>query len=207
MVVIQRLLLDLTPLPIPAKYSWEAEKRAKEIKDLHAQVRERIEKVNSPVMQQVNTHKKGIHFQPGDLVWIHMRKERFPSKRKSKIMPRSEGPFEILEQIGPNAYKVDLPGDYGISATFNVARPYVDGNEEIPSLRSNSSQPGEDDGDHLVQPMETQASVQGTPRGLLKSRKSKCCSRTGLIIRTVRLGVHPGICLVLSGLWSLIQER
>ena len=35
--------LDLTPLPIPAKYSWEAEKRAKEIKDLHAQVWERIE--------------------------------------------------------------------------------------------------------------------------------------------------------------------
>ena len=33
--------LDLTPLPIPAKYSWEAEKRAKEIKDLHTQVRER----------------------------------------------------------------------------------------------------------------------------------------------------------------------
>jgi len=154
--------LDLTPLPIPAKYSWEAEKGAKEIKDLHAQVLERIEKVNSQVMQQVNKHKNGIHFQPGDLVWIHMRKERFPSKRKSKIMPRSEGPFEILEQVGPNAYKVDLPEDRGISATFNVAglRPYVDENEDIPSLRSNSSQPGEDDGDHPIQPMETQASVQ-----------------------------------------------
>ena len=50
-----------------------------------------------------------------------MRKERFSIKRKSKIMPRSEGPFEILEQVGPNAYKVDLLGDYGISATFNVA--------------------------------------------------------------------------------------
>ena len=36
-------------------------------------------------------------------------------------MPRSDGPFEILEKIGPNAYKVDLPGDYGVSATFNVA--------------------------------------------------------------------------------------
>jgi len=118
-------------------------------------------------MQQVNKHKKGIHFQPGDLVWIHMRKERFPSKRKSKIMPQSEGPFEILEQVGPNAYKVDLPGDYGISATFNVAdlRPYVDGSEEIPSLRSNSSQPGEDDGDHPIQPMETQTIVQDHAKG------------------------------------------
>jgi len=73
-----------------------------------------------------------------------MRKERFPSKHKSKIMPRSDGPFEILEQIGPNAYKVDLLGDYGVSATFNVAdlRPYFDEDEDIPSLISNSNQPG-----------------------------------------------------------------
>jgi len=159
--------LDLTPLPIPTKNSWDAEKRAKEIKDLQTQVRERIEKVNSQVMQQVNKHKKGIHFQPGDLLWLHMRKESFLSKRKSKIMPRSEGPFEILEQVGPNAYKVDLLGDYGISATFNVAdlRPYVDGSEEISSLRSNSSQPGGDDGDHPIQPMETQAGVHTYAQG------------------------------------------
>jgi len=70
-----------------------------------------------------------------------MRKERFPSKHKSKIMPRSEGPYKILEQVGPYAYKVDLPGDYGISGTFNVAdlRPYMDESEDIPSLRLNSS--------------------------------------------------------------------
>jgi len=136
MVVIQRLLWTSLHYPF-----WPSivgrPRRAKEIKDLHAQVREIIEKVNSQIMQEVNKHKKGIHFQPGDLVWIHMRKERFPSKRKSKIMPRSEGPFEILEQVSPNAYKVDPPGDYGISATFYVAdlRPYVDENEDIPSLR------------------------------------------------------------------------
>jgi len=155
--------LDLIPLPVPAKYSWEAEKRAKEIKDLHTQVRERIEKINSQVGQQVNKHKKSVHFQPGDLVWIHMRKERFPSKRKSKIMPRSEGPYEVLEKVGPNAYKIDLPGDYGISATFNVAdlRPYVDESEAIPSLRPNSSQPGVDDGDHPNQPPIDQHAVQG----------------------------------------------
>ena len=65
-------------------------------------------------------------------------------------MPRSDGPFEILEKIGSNAYEVDLPGEYGVSTTFNVAdlSPYYDEDEEISSLRSNSSQAGEDDGDH-----------------------------------------------------------
>jgi len=42
------------------------------------------------------------------------------SKCKSKIMARFDGPFEILEQIGPNAYSVGLPGEYGAFATFNV---------------------------------------------------------------------------------------
>ena len=67
------------------------------------------------------------------------------------LMPRSDGPFEVLERIGPNAYKVDLLGDYGVSSTFNVAdlSPYYEEDEELPSLRSNSNQTGEYDGDHL----------------------------------------------------------
>ena len=63
-----------------------------------------------------------------------------PRKEKIKAYARSDGPFEILEKIGPNAYKVDLPGEYGVSATFNVAdlSPYYDPNDDLPSLRSNS---------------------------------------------------------------------
>jgi hypothetical protein len=49
-----------------------------------------------------------------------MRKERFPAHRKSKLQPRGDGPFQILERINENAYKVDLPGEYGVTATFNV---------------------------------------------------------------------------------------
>ena len=39
---------------------------------------------------------------------------------KSKLQPRGDGPFQILERTNDNAYKVDLPGEYGITATFNV---------------------------------------------------------------------------------------
>ena len=35
-------------------------------------------------------------------------------------MPRADGPFEVLERINDNAYKLELPGDYGVLATFNV---------------------------------------------------------------------------------------
>jgi len=39
----------------------------------------------------------------------------------SKLMLRAEGPFEVLEQINNNAYKLNLPKDYRVSATLNVA--------------------------------------------------------------------------------------
>ena len=52
---------------------------------------------------------------------MHMRKERFPAHRRSKLNPRGDGPFQILEKINDNAYKVDLPGEFNVSATFNVA--------------------------------------------------------------------------------------
>ena len=50
-----------------------------------------------------------------------MRKERFPARRRSKLHPRGDGPFQVLERINDNAYKLDLSGEYNISATFNVS--------------------------------------------------------------------------------------
>jgi len=47
-----------------------------------------------------------------------MCKERFPAHRKSKIQPQIDGSFQILERIND---KVDLPGEYCVSATFNVS--------------------------------------------------------------------------------------
>ena len=80
-------------------------------------------------------------------------------------MPRLDGPFEILEKIDPNGYKVDVPGEYGVSATSNVTdlSPYYAESEEISSLRSNSHQAGQDDGDHHTK----------SPKMLRKSRRSK----------------------------------
>jgi len=62
-----------------------------------------------------------VRFEPGDWVWVHMRKEKFPEQRRSNLMPRGDGLFQIIEKINDNAYKVDLPGEYDVSAIFNVA--------------------------------------------------------------------------------------
>ncbi|XP_012439912.1 uncharacterized protein LOC105765390 [Gossypium raimondii] len=71
-------------------------------------------------MRAANKGRKQIVFKPRDWVWVHMRKEMFPAQRRSKLLPRGDSPFQVLERINENSYKLDLPGDYNISASFNV---------------------------------------------------------------------------------------
>ena len=48
-------------------------------------------------------------------------KRKILARRWSKLHPRGDGPFQVLERINDNAYKLDLTGEYNISATFNVS--------------------------------------------------------------------------------------
>jgi hypothetical protein len=60
--------------------------------------------------------------EPGDLVWVHLRKDGFLNLRKSKLMPRAAGPFKVLEKINYNAYKLELPPEFGVRPhlTFKI---------------------------------------------------------------------------------------
>jgi len=108
-VVYDHNPLDLLPIHLE-KMNAEAGKRVKEIQDLHKRVQEQIKKANERYQHQANKNQKPAIFKPGDLVWVHLMKERFPSKRKSRPLPRADGPFEVLQKINDNAYKIDLPG-------------------------------------------------------------------------------------------------
>lgn len=65
---------------------------------MHDKVREKIEKSNASYQVQANKHKRKVVFQPEDLVWVHLRKKRFPQKRKSKLSPRANGSFESFRE-------------------------------------------------------------------------------------------------------------
>ncbi|KAH9744190.1 Endonuclease [Citrus sinensis] len=43
------------------------------------------------------------------------------AQSRSKLLPRGDGPFQVVARINDNAYKLDLPGEYNVSATFNVS--------------------------------------------------------------------------------------
>jgi len=112
----------LLPVPSDIALNLDGAKKADVVKKLHERISQAITKRNEQIAARVNKSRKKMVFQPGDWVWVHMSKERFPTQRKSKLMPRGEGPFQVLSKITDNAYKIDLPSEYGnVSATFNVA--------------------------------------------------------------------------------------
>jgi hypothetical protein len=107
---------------------------------------------NERVASQANKGRRRVIFEPRDWVWVHIHKERFPAHRKTKLHPRGDEPFQILEKIKDNAHKVDLPGEYNVSATLTISdlspfdvgedsrsNPFEergnDGNQSGPSLK------------------------------------------------------------------------
>ena len=62
----------------------------KDFSTLAAPLTEVIKK-NERVASQANKGRRRVIFEPGDWVWVHMRKERFPAHRKTKLHPRGEG--------------------------------------------------------------------------------------------------------------------
>jgi hypothetical protein len=123
----------------------EASKRADYVKKIHEKTREAIEKKGKNIAAARNQSRKQVLFQPGDMVWVHLRKDRFPQLRRSKLRPRGAGPYKVLAKINDNAYSIDIPlAEFGgVSNSFNVAdlSPY-DG-DDLGASRSTPFEGGE----------------------------------------------------------------
>ena len=158
------------PLPTSEKLNFDATQHAELMLELHATTKQNIERMNAKYKIAGDKGRRQLTFELGDLVWLHFRKERFPEMRKSKLMPRADGPFKVLQQINANAYKLDLPADFGVSPTFNIAdlTPYLGEEDELES-RTTQMQEGEDDEDintnDTSTPPPTPAATTSPPLG------------------------------------------
>jgi len=99
-------VVDLVPLQSSEFVCLDGEKKAKLVKTLHEKARANIERKTKSYENQANRGRKRIVFAHGDWVCVHFRKERFRNKRKSKPEARGDGPFQVLERINNNAYKI-----------------------------------------------------------------------------------------------------
>ncbi|XP_073121655.1 uncharacterized protein [Henckelia pumila] len=83
--------------------SMNGRKKAEFVRSLHEKVREDIEKKNFQYTKQANKGRKKVVFEPGDWFCLQLRKEQFSGKRHSKLLPRGDGPFQVLERINDNS--------------------------------------------------------------------------------------------------------
>jgi hypothetical protein len=88
---------------------------------MHEKTKLNIEKMNEKYRIAASKDHKEVKLELGDLVWLHLRKDRFPKLRKYKLRSRAAGPFKILPKINDNAYKHELPPEFGVSHNLNIS--------------------------------------------------------------------------------------
>ena len=69
--------------------------------------------------------RKDLEFSIGDLVFLKIAPQKGIRRmgKAGKLSPRYTGPFEIIERIGPVAYRLDLPPNLtGIHNVFHISQ-------------------------------------------------------------------------------------
>ncbi|PKU83878.1 RNA-directed DNA polymerase [Dendrobium catenatum] len=139
-------IVDLTILPKCKSVS--ATQTAAQFSDMLKEVKAKLTDSNNKYKLDQDQHRRYVEFQPGDLVMLRYRKDRFPAGPCPKLNPKKFGPFPILRKINDNAYVIDLPPHITTSSTFNVADiyPYHPPDEAITTISSSPMKTFEEGG-------------------------------------------------------------
>ncbi|MGL5995490.1 MAG: hypothetical protein ACRC1I_03045, partial [Pseudomonas proteolytica] len=154
--------LDMIPLPPERMEDQNGVAKAEYVRKLHERVRSRILKKTEQYKQKADRGRQPMILQPGEWVWLHTRTERFNKTRQTKLQPRGDGPFQVLERINNNAYRIDIPGKGNMSTTFNVADlSRFDAGDQV--LRTKHFQEGgHDEAQDVSDPEDSQPDDTGT---------------------------------------------
>ncbi|GJR87466.1 putative reverse transcriptase domain-containing protein, partial [Tanacetum coccineum] len=89
-----------------------------------SQIKDRLKAARDRQKSYADKRRKPLEFSVGDYVLLKVSpwKGAAHFEKKGKLTPRFVGPFEIIEIVGPVAYRLDLPEDLnGVHDMFHVS--------------------------------------------------------------------------------------
>ena len=69
--------LDLSHLPMFEHVNLDDKKKVEFVKQIHEKARLNVERMTEQYAKQANKGCRQVVFEPGDWVWVHIRKEKF----------------------------------------------------------------------------------------------------------------------------------
>ena len=107
-----------------SRKSAQVEEFAIVMKKLHQEVKHRLEKIFEEYKERADKTRRDLQFKEGDMVMVHLKAERLPKGKYTKLMMRKMGTFKVLKNCGTNSYKLELPANIGLSNILNVCDLY-----------------------------------------------------------------------------------
>ena len=96
------------------------------------EARESLEKAARRMKKYADQHRRTLEFQIGDKVLLKLTPQilkKVSSKTRQRgLIPKFEGPFEVIKKVGEVAYMLKLPERLKLHPTFHVSflKPYVE---------------------------------------------------------------------------------
>ena len=146
----RRTLLDaeLEAAGVAAKDAYPgARELTEKIRKIHGEAVQRSEKAQAKQREDSKRGRRESDIKQGDKVWLsteNLREGQGDGQRVRKLEARFWGPFEVLNLVGPNAARLELPAGWKIHNEINLQylRLYVDGKLTHPDRVVQDDNPG-----------------------------------------------------------------
>lgn len=115
----------ISPIPrVDSAGNLDAEEFAEGVRSVINQAQNALHVAQTHQRTAYNRGRLDEEFEPGDLVLINPHSMALAKDLKGKgrkLLPRYEGPFEVLQKLSPITYRIRIPSSYKIHPVISIA--------------------------------------------------------------------------------------
>ena len=115
--------------------------------EMLSEAQDSLRKAQQRVKKYADQHRRSVEFNVGDKVLLKLTpqiwKQIVSKTRHRGLIPKYDGPFEVVKRVGEDAYRLKLPERLKIHPTFHVSflKPYFADADDPDRNRSKRAPP------------------------------------------------------------------